>query len=201
MVSCYPLDMLAEYWLRVLSSVFMLQSSSMDDDAAERYGKDKARSFDMILLSDWESRVIYDADRPPSPKRARPNALTPYNVELEKEDWIRAIAWDGTKRADFSQLTEIEEEDENAAERLAAEAGQQADKTMFGSKKEIADLDMYNISNDHHYEGGKHRVRQTFGTINVQHAYPALKLQLPFVRAAAFPTLSNRHDAYSNFPL
>lgn len=43
-------------------------------------------------------------------------------------------------------------------------------------------LDPYNISNDHHYEGGKQRVRQTFGTIIVQHAWPALKLQLPFVR-------------------
>lgn len=44
------------------------------------------------------------------------------------------------------------------------------------------ELDPYNISNDHHYEGMKHRVRQTFGSIIVQHSYPALKLQLPFVR-------------------
>lgn len=46
----------------------------------------------------------------------------------------------------------------------------------------VHDVDPYNISNDHHYEGMKHRVRQTFGSIVVQHAYPALKLQLPFVR-------------------
>ena len=44
-----------------------------------------------------------------------------------------------------------------------------------------ANLDPYNLSNDHHYEGMKHRVRQTFGSIIVQHAYPALKLQFPFV--------------------
>lgn len=47
---------------------------------------------------------------------------------------------------------------------------------------QVHDVDPYNISNDHHYEGMKHRVRQTFGSIVVQHAYPALKLQLPFVR-------------------
>lgn len=46
--------------------------------------------------------------------------------------------------------------------------------------------DKFNISNDHFYEvakeGGRHRVRQTFGQLVVEHAYPAQKLQLPFVR-------------------
>lgn len=45
--------------------------------------------------------------------------------------------------------------------------------------------DKYNLSNDHLYEvakeGGRHRVRQTFGQLVVEHAYPAQKLQLPFV--------------------
>ena len=50
------------------------------------------------------------------------------------------------------------------------------------NRQALANLDPYNISNDHHYEGAKHRVRQTFGSIVVQHAYPALKLQFPFVR-------------------
>lgn len=50
--------------------------------------------------------------------------------------------------------------------------------------------DKFNISNDHMYEvakeGGRHRVRQTFGQLVVEHAYPAQKLQLPFV---SFSTL------------
>jgi hypothetical protein len=45
--------------------------------------------------------------------------------------------------------------------------------------------DKFNLSNDHFYEvakdGGRHRVRQTFGQLAVEHAYPAQKLQLPFV--------------------
>lgn len=45
--------------------------------------------------------------------------------------------------------------------------------------------DKFNLSNDHFYEvakdGGRHRVRQTFGQLVVEHAYPAQKLQLPFV--------------------
>ena len=48
-----------------------------------------------------------------------------------------------------------------------------------------APKDKFNISNDQYYEvakdGGRHRVRQTFGQLVVQHAYPAQKLQLPFV--------------------
>ena len=49
--------------------------------------------------------------------------------------------------------------------------------------------DKFNISNDQFYEvskeGGRHRVRQTFGQLVVEHAYPAQKLQLPFVRACS----------------
>ncbi len=43
--------------------------------------------------------------------------------------------------------------------------------------------DRFNISNDQAYEIARqrHRVRQTFGQLVVQHAYPAVKLQLPFV--------------------
>ena len=48
-----------------------------------------------------------------------------------------------------------------------------------------APKDKFNLSNDQFYEvskeGGRHRVRQTFGQLVVEHAYPAQKLQLPFV--------------------
>jgi hypothetical protein len=44
--------------------------------------------------------------------------------------------------------------------------------------------DKFNISNDQAYQitRERHRVRQTFGQLLVQHAYPAVKLQLPWVR-------------------
>jgi len=51
---------------------------------------------------------------------------------------------------------------------------------------DVQSRDKFNLSNDHFYEvskeGGRHRVRQTFGQLVVEHAYPAQKLQLPFVR-------------------
>lgn len=56
-------------------------------------------------------------------------------------------------------------------------------KRLRGDAGQIRDK--FNLSNDHFYEvakdGGKHRVRQTFGQLVVEHAYPAQKLQLPFV--------------------
>ena len=45
--------------------------------------------------------------------------------------------------------------------------------------------DKFNLSNDQYYEvskeGASRRIRQTFGQLVVEHAYPAQKLQLPFV--------------------
>ena len=44
--------------------------------------------------------------------------------------------------------------------------------------------DKFDLSNDQFYDvskDGRHRVRQTFGDLVVEHAYPAQKLQLPFV--------------------
>jgi hypothetical protein len=44
--------------------------------------------------------------------------------------------------------------------------------------------DKFNLSNDQFYDvskDGRHRVRQTFGDLVVEHAYPSQKLQLPFV--------------------
>ena len=35
-------------------------------------------------------------------------------------------------------------------------------------------------------DGGRHRVRQTFGQLVVEHAFPAQKLQLPFVCSCSF---------------
>lgn len=53
-------------------------------------------------------------------------------------------------------------------------------------RTDAAPRDKFNLSNDQYYEvakdGGRHRVRQTFGQLTVEHAYSAQKLQLPFVR-------------------
>lgn len=64
-----------------------------------------------------------------------------------------------------------------------------APKNILGSAEMLAprdaNLDPFNLSNDKEYEVPKEQrrqiIRQTFGALEVVHAYPAQKLQLPFV--------------------
>ncbi|CEL52987.1 transcription initiation factor TFIID subunit D1 [Rhizoctonia solani AG-1 IB] len=92
------------------------------------------RSYDPIVLDDWEDQIIYDRDTelkhiaPPATTEAKPKKKTRAEIAPGK--------------------------------------------------------DKFNLSNDHFYEVSKERqrVRQTFGNLVVQHAYPALKLQLPFYK-------------------
>lgn len=111
----------------------------MDWDA----GVNNPRSYDMIQLDDWENQIVYDVTQPfvprpsqsllspeifsltpsflssssssPPAKRIRPNALTPFNKQIEEGDWVQGIIWDSTKPARPSFLgTVVEEQDENS---------------------------------------------------------------------------------------
>jgi len=62
-------------------------------------------------------------------------------------------------------------------------------------RADLVQKDKFNLSNDQFYEvarNERHRVRQTFGQLTVEHAYPAQKLQLPFVSL----TSGNREDTF-----
>lgn len=130
---------------------------------------------------------------------------TPLNKALEEGSWTQSIIWG--PRAPFRDFTRLElnEDDIIPEERHSS--------TCFGPitlddllayvfpaenrprKRLRTDTgparDKFNLSNDQFYEvskdGGRHRVRQTFGQLVVEHAYPAQKLQLPFVRTSAAP--------------
>ncbi|TDL28234.1 TAF1, transcription initiation factor TFIID, subunit TAF1 [Rickenella mellea] len=153
------------------------------------------RSFDMVLLSNWEEQIIYEPDDMRTASSTKKDTLTtPVNTALESGIWTQSIIWDAkTPFRDFSQIEynhedDIVPEDRQPAElvrprkRARLEAGQPRDK--------------FNLSNDHLYEvskdGHRHRVRQTFGQLVVQHAYPAQKLQLPF-----YKTRLSKHEARS----
>ena len=82
------------------------------------------RSFDLVLLSDWESQIIYDmdtgehnmdisqdADGPSTahaefnPNKKAEEVMTPANEVLESGDWTQSIIWDSkTPFRDFTQL-------------------------------------------------------------------------------------------------
>lgn len=83
------------------------------------------RSFDLVLLSNWEDQIIYDpneADTPIVPdttEHTHETVTAPINQVLEDGSWTRSIIWDAeTPFRDFTQL-EVDIEDENNEEKFA----------------------------------------------------------------------------------
>ncbi|KAJ7170107.1 TAF1 transcription initiation factor TFIID subunit TAF1 [Mycena filopes] len=166
------------------------------------------RSFDLVLLSNWEDQIIFEpenmaVDKPetsdaPAEKTEKVkvptvnNLTTPANKALESGSWTQSIIWD--PRAPFKDFTQLEfnHEDDVIPEERSAETVRP--RKRF--RNDIGVRDKFNLSNDHFYEvtkeGGRHRVRQTFGQLAVEHAYPAQKLQLPF-----FKTRLSKQEARS----
>lgn len=150
------------------------------------------RSFDLVLLSNWEDQIIYEPDyynELPQPQK-RELLTMPVNEALESGVWTQSIIWDaGAPFRDFTQLELSTEEDAATEERQVEVRPRKKARVESGQPR-----DKYNLSNDHYYEvskdGLRHRVRQTFGQLVVQHAYPAQKLQLPFVSLV----LTHRRD-------
>ncbi|KAJ7675383.1 TAF1 transcription initiation factor TFIID subunit TAF1 [Mycena rosella] len=156
------------------------------------------RAFDLVLLSNWEDQIIFEPENKPPTKPETTDApaenaenttvpsvnnlTTPANKALESGAWTQSIIW--SPRAPFKDFTQLEfnHEDDVIPEERSAE-------TVRPRKRFRTDAgvrDKFNLSNDHFYEvtkeGGRHRVRQTFGQLSVEHAYPAQKLQLPFYK-------------------
>ncbi|PFH54856.1 hypothetical protein AMATHDRAFT_134293 [Amanita thiersii Skay4041] len=144
------------------------------------------RSFDLVLLSNWEDQIVYEPDSglhagysitPES------NLTTPANKALESGTWTQSIIWGpNAPFKDFTQL-EFNHEDDVIHEEKPTETVRPRKKFRLDNSQA---RDKFNLSNDHFYEvakdGGRHRVRQTFGQLVVEHAYPAQKLQLPFYK-------------------
>ncbi|KAF9527736.1 hypothetical protein CPB83DRAFT_855540 [Crepidotus variabilis] len=145
------------------------------------------RTFDLVLLSNWEDQIIYEpSDCMHASSQSRNNAseaklTTPVNKSFEAGAWTQSIIWGpNAPFRDFTQLELNEEEvivEEKPVETLRARKRLRTDAQI---------KDKFNLSNDHFYEvskeGTRHRVRQTFGQLVVEHAYPAQKLQLPFYK-------------------
>ncbi|KAG8862822.1 hypothetical protein FRB96_000832 [Tulasnella sp. 330] len=142
------------------------------------------RSYDLVLLSDWEKQIIYGPSTAP-PRVGTLSLSNPASLYLESDEWLQTIIWDRTRLfKDFRQLPfdpdpfKIEPPP-SAAKPIAPPRPRK--RIRFDN---AVPKDQFNLSNDQFYEVSKEksRVRQTFGQIKVTHAYPAEKLQLPFYK-------------------
>ncbi|KAJ8496131.1 hypothetical protein ONZ45_g12574 [Pleurotus djamor] len=140
------------------------------------------RTFDLVLLSNWEDQVMYDPEPLSQHSQTTERSLTtPTNKVLESGAWTQSIIW--SPRAPFRDFTQLEF---NHEDDVVPEERTDPSRPRKRTRLDAGQRDKFNMSNDHFYEvakeGGKHRIRQTFSQLVVEHAYPAQKLQLPFYK-------------------
>jgi hypothetical protein len=143
------------------------------------------RSFDLVLLSSWEDQITYEPENDPRlTEQSRTDLMAPVNKALEAGAWTQSIIWGPrTPFRDFTQIEFNNGDDIIPEERPPAHEVRPRKRLRFDNAQV---KDKFNLSNDQFYDvskdGGRHRVRQTFGDLVVEHAYPAQKLQLPFYK-------------------
>lgn len=65
------------------------------------------RTFDLVLLSNWEDQIVYEPDPPTGQVLSMENNLTtPANKVLESGAWTQSIIWSPT--APFRDFTQLE---------------------------------------------------------------------------------------------
>lgn len=73
------------------------------------------RSFDLVLLSNWEDEIVYQPSDTPAPFTVENNSLTtPVNKALESGAWTQSIIW--SPNAPFRDFTQLELNEEDIAE-------------------------------------------------------------------------------------
>lgn len=74
------------------------------------------RSFDLVLLSNWEDKIVFEPEDDPDRKpRQRPSTdlTTPANKAIESGEWTQSIIWD--TRTPFRDFTKVDIPGDDAA--------------------------------------------------------------------------------------
>ncbi|BGP14889.1 hypothetical protein JCM10213_003755 [Rhodosporidiobolus nylandii] len=158
---------------------------------------DDPEAFELAELDEWEDRILWGENRPPPLASAFPNPMQHRNPLFDQGDWTKAILWDGPHPGkaeyftrlnlnlnDTQMLLEVQYPKVEAPKKVVAPINALGSAAMLAPRD--ATLDPFNLSNDREYEVPKEQkrqvVRQTLGALEVVHAYPAQKLQLPFYK-------------------
>ncbi len=128
---------------------------------------------------------------------APPAIDKPFNHDLYRGAWTRGIIWDahtafeafGKLVLDMNDPQMMLEEDFGPKTKQNSLLRSDAPVVSAAAQRDLArrqaELDPLNLSNDKFYEQTREhrqRVRQTLGKLVVQHAWPAIKLQLPWYK-------------------
>ena len=188
-----PSQLKPNYLDQLVSSVWTpsttkdLKRKQLEDDLNDK----ELRKFSLVNVADWEDNIMFNDnvdtemnnDNNDNINKIPQIATLPPNKSLIEEDWTKSIIFNVNDKPQqsFVKLTLDMNDPSLMFEELDESSQQPVNNALISNQ-----VDPFNLSNDHHYEqsitGPKHRIRQTFGQIDVQHAYPALKLQLPFYK-------------------
>ncbi|GAA5937245.1 histone acetyltransferase [Sporobolomyces koalae] len=156
-------------------------------------------AFEPAELDEWEDQIVWGPSDQAIPNRPADALLAPRNALFEQGDWVKSILWDGEnpRRSEYFTRLNLNLNDiqmllevHHPKPELPPPPPPVAPINTLGSAAMLAPrditLDPFNLSNDAEYEVPKEHkkqaVRQTFGALEVVHAYPAQKLQLPFYK-------------------
>lgn len=180
----------------------------LDDDVHDRKPHRLTENINNVEVDDWEKRVVLSQAPeenslvPFTPHPTLQDISRPRNAELSKGTWFSNIIWNpySTFRPfdrlimDMNDADMILESEKAQTEKQMSLLRADAPPNLLKSKH-VGELDPFNLSNDRMYELSKehrHRVRQTLGQLVVRHAWPAIKLQLPF-----YKTRLSKHETRS----
>lgn len=181
-----------------------------DDDVKDRKPHRLTENINNVEVDDWEQHVVKSQDPaeeksvvPFTPHPTLQEISRPRNAELSKGVWFDNIIWNpySTFRPfdrlimDMNDADMILENEKTQSEKQVSLLRADAPPNLLKSSKYVGELDPFNLSNDRMYELSKehrHRVRQTLGQLVVRHAWPAIKLQLPF-----YKTRLSKHETRS----
>ncbi|MBW0462936.1 hypothetical protein O181_002651 [Austropuccinia psidii MF-1] len=169
--------------------------------------------WEALELQDWENDIIWKSNQSLNPYLQPIDTLTrltrPRNPQVDQGDWLQSVIFNAHKRPwkDFTDLYIAEEDaklffdtsqhDQEATNHSTENLNPplSSGPTVWSRDNKQFGHDLFNLSNDRLYEVSKEhrqRVRQTFGNLEVQHAYPAIKLQIPL-----YKTRLTKHEARS----
>lgn len=178
-------------------------SVCFDDDNAARDAHRPSKLVNNVETDDWERRIVgKDANVHGYELPTRSVVSRPRNDALSDGTWFSSIIWNPRSRfepfdrliMDMNDPEMILENEKTLTEKSSSLVRADA-PPMLKTSKYAQELDKFNLSNDRMYELSKehrHRVRQTLGQLVIRHAWPAVKLQLPF-----YKTRLSKHETRS----
>ncbi|GAC99507.1 transcription initiation factor [Pseudozyma hubeiensis SY62] len=170
------------------------------DDWEDRIAWDvhiKSQSNNLAAMSIDDIGDLSSVEDDSLAARAPPKVDQPFNHDLFRGAWTRSIIFDAhTPFEAFDKLVldmndpqMMLEEDLGPKTKQNSLLRSDAPVVSAAAQRDLArrqaELDPLNLSNDKFYEQTREhrqRVRQTLGKLVVQHAWPAVKLQLPWYK-------------------